>query len=108
MSYRMLEELQSRKKEKVAMFLTFENIIGLILLGFPIFVGSAALPLLLRVPVVAGAALLGVLLTLDSQGLPVYGYAARLRHHLTTRVSRWLYVGLLHADTQGIEEPPGE
>jgi hypothetical protein len=72
MSYRMLEELQSRRKEKVATLLTFENIVGLILVGFPVFAGSAGLPFLLRVPLVAGAALLGVALTLETRGLPVY------------------------------------
>jgi hypothetical protein len=72
MSYRMIEELQSRKKEKVAMFLTFENIIGLVLFGFPGFVVSTNMPLLIRVPCVAGAALLGVFLTLETQGLPIY------------------------------------
>jgi len=84
----MLEELQSRKKEKVAMFLTFENIIGLILLGFPVFVGSAALPLLLRAPLVVGAALLGVFLTLEAQGLPIYERVVwRVRGNIRIRTS---------------------
>ena len=34
MAYRMLEELQNRRKEKVAIFLTFENIVGLIIVFF--------------------------------------------------------------------------
>lgn len=54
------------------MFLTFENIIGLVLLGFPVFIGSASLPLLIRVPLVIAGALLGVFLTLEAQGLPIY------------------------------------
>ena len=72
MPYRMLEELQSRKKEKVAMFLTFENIVGLILLGFSVLIGSASLPLLVRAPLVAGTVLLGVFLILEAQSLPIY------------------------------------
>jgi len=62
MSYRMLEELQNRRKEKVAVFLTFENIVGLIVVFFPVFLGSGALPLLVRGPLCVGAAVLGVAL----------------------------------------------
>jgi hypothetical protein len=72
MSYRMLEELQNRRKEKVAVFLTFENIVGLILVFFPVFLGSSALPLLIRGPLCIGAAALGVALTLEVQGLAIY------------------------------------
>ncbi|MFV9505969.1 MAG: hypothetical protein AB4911_15565 [Oscillochloridaceae bacterium umkhey_bin13] len=72
MPYRMLEEFQSRRKEKVAAFLTFENIIGLILVTFPFFVASAGFPLLIRAPLVIGAAGLGILITLDVGGLPLY------------------------------------
>jgi hypothetical protein len=72
MPYRMLEEFQSRRKEKVAAFLTFENIVGLILVAFPFFVGSAGLPLLIRAPLVLGAALFGVFVTLEIGGLSLY------------------------------------
>ena len=71
MAYRMLEELQNRRKEKVAIFLTFENIVGLIIVFFPVFVGTSAFPLLIRGPVCIGAALLGVSATLDVHGLPL-------------------------------------
>jgi hypothetical protein len=72
MSYRIHEELQNRRKEKVAVFLTFENIVGLILVFFTVFLGSTALPLLVRAPLCVGAAVLGVGLTLEVQGLPIY------------------------------------
>ncbi len=72
MSYRMLEELQNRRKEKVAVFLTFENIVGLIVVFFPVFLGSGALPLLVRGPLCVGAAVLGVALTLEIHGLALY------------------------------------
>jgi hypothetical protein len=72
MPYRMLEELQNRRKEKVAIFLTFENIVGLILVFFPVFLGSGAFPLLIRAPLCIGAAILGVTATLDVHGLPIY------------------------------------
>jgi hypothetical protein len=88
MAYRMLEELQNRRKEKVAIFLTFENIVGLIIVFFPVFLGSGAFPLLIRAPLCIGAAILGVTATLDVHGLPIYeqllwrarGYL-RLRTH---------------------------
>lgn len=88
MPYRMLEELQNRRKEKVAIFLTFENIVGLMVVFFPVFLGTSAFPLLIRAPLCIGAAVLGVAATLDVQGLPVYeqllwharGYL-RLRTH---------------------------
>jgi hypothetical protein len=84
----MLEELQNRRKEKVAIFLTFENIVGLIIVFFPVFLGTSAFPLLIRGPLCIGAAILGVTATLDVHGLPVYeqvlwrarGYL-RLRTH---------------------------
>ena len=72
MAYRMLEELQNRRKEKVAIFLTFENIVGLIIVFFPVFLGSSAFPLIVRAPLCIGAAILGVTATLDVHGLPVY------------------------------------
>ena len=72
MAYRMLEELQNRRKEKVAIFLTFENIVGLIIVFFPVFLGTSAFPLMIRGPLCIGAAILGVMATLDVHGLPVY------------------------------------
>src|SRR5690349_8253101 len=72
MAYRMLEELQNRRKEKVAIFLTFENIVGLIIVFFPVFLGTSAFPLLIRGPLCIGAAILGVMVTLDVHGLPIY------------------------------------
>lgn len=88
MAYRMLEELQNRRKEKVAIFLTFENIVGLIMVFFPVFLGSSAFPLIIRAPLCIGAAIFGVAATLDVHGLPIYeqllwrarGYL-RLRTH---------------------------
>src|SRR3954451_7553153 len=83
MAYRMLEELQNRRKEKVAIFLTFENIVGLIIVFFPVFLGSSAFPLIIRAPLCISAAVLGVMATLDVQGLPVY-------EHVVWRTRGWL------------------
>jgi len=89
MAYRMLEELQNRRKEKVAIFLTFENIVGLIIVFFPVFLGSSAFPLIIRAPLCIGAAVLGVMATLDVQGLPVYEQLL------------WRARGFLRLQTQG-------
>src|SRR3954470_10074238 len=87
MSYRMLEELQNRRKEKVAIFLTFENIVGLILVFFPVFLGTSAFPLIIRAPLCIGAAMLGVMATLDVQGLPIYAHLLwRARGYLRLRM----------------------
>lgn len=72
MPYRMLEELQNRKNEKVALFLTFENMVGLLLIGFPFFALTGGLPLLLRAPLVIGAGAIGVFLTMDVGGMAFY------------------------------------
>jgi hypothetical protein len=89
MPYRMLEELQNRRKEKVAIFLTFENIVGLIIVFFPVFLGTSAFPLLLRGPLCIGAALLGVTATLEVHGLPLYEQLL------------WRVRGLVRLRTQG-------
>jgi len=86
MAYRMLEELQNRRKEKVAVFLTFENIVGLILVFFPVFLGTSTFPLLIRGPLCIGAAILGVTATLDVHGLPIYEQLLwRVRGYLRLR-----------------------
>ena len=86
MAYRMLEELQNRRKEKVAIFLTFENIVGLIIVFFPVFLGTGAFPLLIRGPLCIGAAILGVTATLDVHGLPIYEQLLwRVRGYLRLR-----------------------
>jgi hypothetical protein len=89
MAYRMLEELQNRRKEKVAIFLTFENIVGLIIVFFPVFLGTSAFPLLIRGPLCIGAAILGVTATLDVHGLPIYEQVL------------WRARGFLRVRTQG-------
>jgi hypothetical protein len=72
MPIRVLEELTSRKKEKIATFLTFESIVAVLIAFLPLFLLSGSWPLLVRVPVCAGAAALGYILTLEVQGLALY------------------------------------
>lgn len=72
MPYDHLEEILSRKGEKIAMFLTLENAFGLILVAFPAYLVSAAMPFVLRVLIVLTAATLGVLATLELGGMTFY------------------------------------
>jgi hypothetical protein len=88
MPYHQIEELRSRKNEKIAMFLTAENAIGLILAGFPAYASTAELPLVLRIPIVGVAAVLGVAITLDVGGLAFYERVLwRIRGALRQRIS---------------------
>lgn len=80
MSHEMIDEIQSRKGEKVALFLTFENAAGLILGVLPAFILSGAMPWWLRILIVLAAGAVGVLATLEVGGLAFYervAWAAR-------------------------------
>jgi hypothetical protein len=72
MSHEMIDEIQSRKGEKVALFLTFENAAGLILGVLPAFILSGAMPWWLRILIVLAAGAVGVLATLEVGGLAFY------------------------------------
>jgi hypothetical protein len=72
MPYQHIEEIQSRRSEKIALFLTVENAAGLIIAALPAYLISAGMPFLLRVLIVGAAALLGVAMTLDVGGLAFY------------------------------------
>src|SRR2546423_11675544 len=72
MPHDMIDEIQSRKGEKVALFLTFENAAGLILGVLPAFILSGALPWWLRILTVLAAGAVGVLATLEVGGLAFY------------------------------------
>ncbi len=88
MPARIIEELASRKKEKIAAFLTFESIVAVVLAFLPLFIISAQWPLITRVPLCLLAALAGYICTVEVRGLPLYEHAiwsvrglARLRLH---------------------------
>ena len=72
MPHEMIDEIQSRKGEKVALFLTFENAAGLILGVLPAFILSGAMPWWLRILIVLAAGAVGVLATLEVGGLAFY------------------------------------
>lgn len=90
MPYHQLEELGTRRHEKVALYLTFENAVGLIAGAMPAYLVLAATPGIVRIlfTIVCGA--LGVMLTFDTAGLPMY---IRLF---------WRVRGLIRIRTRGI------
>jgi hypothetical protein len=88
MPARIIEELTSRKKEKIATFLTFESIVAVIITFMPIFMISSSWPLLTRVPLCLGAAVAGYICTVELHGMPLYEHVVwtarglfRLRVH---------------------------
>ena len=72
MPARIIEELTSRKQEKIATFLTFESIVAVLLAFMPIFMISSSWPILTRVPACAVAAVAGYVMTVEMRGLPLY------------------------------------
>ncbi len=68
MAYESIERLLSRRGEKIAAFLTVENAVGIAVLAGPFFV-AGGIPLLLRAVLIGLAALLGVLITLETAGM---------------------------------------
>ena len=93
MPYPQLEELTSRKREKVALFLTAENMAGLLAVGLPAYIGTLHTTFWLRSLILLAAAVLGVLLTTDVNGMACYERAlwwmrGRLRRQVTGRVIR--------------------
>jgi hypothetical protein len=88
MPYQHIEEIQTRKGEKIALFLTIENAMGLILAAFPAYLISIAMPFVLRILIVGAAALLGVLATLDVGGMAFYERLAwRVRGYLRQQLA---------------------
>jgi hypothetical protein len=94
MPARIIEELTSRKKEKIATFLTFESIVAVILAFMPIFMISGSWPLLTRVPLCAAAAVAGYVATLELHGMPLYEHVI------------WTARGLFRLRTQGSRVVP--
>ncbi len=99
MPARIIEELTSRKQEKIATFLTFESIVAVLLTFMPLFMISTNWPIVVRIPACLVAALAGYAMTLELRGLPLY-------EHLT-----WTTRGLLrlrlHGNRVAPEDLPG-
>ncbi len=96
MPARIIEELTSRKKEKIAAFLTFESIVAVILAFMPIFMISSTWPVLTRVPLCLGAALAGYICTVEFHGMPLYEHVL------------WTARGLFRLKTQGNRVVPDD
>lgn len=87
MSYEHIEEIQGRKGEKIAAFLTLENAMGLVLGALPTCVATSAMPFLLHMLIVLAAAGLGIVLTLDLGGMAGYEWIVwRVRGLLRLRI----------------------
>ncbi len=87
MAYEQLEELTSRKREKVALFLTAENMAGLLAIGLPAYIVTTHTAFWLRLLILSAAAVLGVALTSEIHGLAFY---ERTLWWLRGRVRRWI------------------
>ncbi len=73
MAYEQLEEIRSRKREKVAMFLTAENMGGLLMATLPVYIATAQFQsFFLRMVLLVLAAVLGVVITFEIGGLALY------------------------------------
>lgn len=64
----MIEQLRSRRGEKVAPFVTAENVVGMSVLAGPFFVMNE-LPILARIVLIVFGATLGYLITQESRGM---------------------------------------
>lgn len=73
MPYQQLEELQSRRREKVAKFLTAEQLFAMMFLVVPVFIGTASFGFWVRGLLLVAAGILGLVLTLETDGMPLYG-----------------------------------
>ena len=72
MPYPQLEELTSRRREKVALFLTAENMAGLLAIGLPAYIATTGTTFWLRILILLAAAVLGVVITSEINGMACY------------------------------------
>ena len=89
MPYEHLEELRGRKGEKIVLFLTVENLVGIVLVSLPIYLATTSTPFVLRLGLLGLSATIGYLLTVEIGGLTAY-----------ERVG-WLLRGLLRRQMLG-------
>ena len=72
MPYEQIEELASRRNEKVVLFLTFEAVVAALAGGGLAYLVTGALPTILRFVVCLAIAGAAVALTVEVGGLPLY------------------------------------
>lgn len=86
MSYEHIEQIRDRADEKVALFLTAHNMLGLVIGAMPTYLLTQQMPFLVRAALILGLGTLGVIATLDVGGLPLYARLLwRIRGVLRTR-----------------------
>lgn len=86
MSYEHIEQIRDRADEKVALFLTAHNMLGLVIGALPPYLLTQHMPFALRAVLIIGLGTLGVIATLDVGGLPLYGRLAwRVRGAIRAR-----------------------
>lgn len=86
MSYEHIEQIRDRADEKVALFLTAHNMLGLVIGAMPTYLLTQHMPLLVRAALILGFGTLGVVVTLDIGGMPLYARLLwRVRGVLRTR-----------------------
>ena len=88
MPYQQLENLTSRKQEKVAAFLTAENMAGIFAFGLPAYIATTQTVLWLRLLILLTALILGLLVTHEIGGMAFYERVLwRLRGWVRRRAS---------------------
>ena len=91
MPYEQLEDIRSRKQEKVAVFLTAQHVGGLLCVTVPVYIATLQFSFVLRTLLLITAAILGICLTLEIGGLACYErllwrVRGAVRVHTTTPV----------------------
>jgi hypothetical protein len=78
MAYPQLEDLCSRKREKVALFLTAENMAGVLAIALPAYSATLQTTFWLRLLILLAACVLGLVLTSEINGLACPGFSSRM------------------------------
>jgi hypothetical protein len=94
MPYQHIEQIRDRKGEKIFLFLTVQNLVGLVAGGGAVYLMTAFLPWWARALLVLAGALIGVALTFDAGGVAGYDRIA------------WWVRGRLRTLTSGSDVTP--
>jgi hypothetical protein len=98
--YRHLENFSDQRSQKVARFLTLEMLVGVFVVVGPVFFVTQHTPPLLRALAVLLAIALGVLVTVDIGGLPLY---ARVLWRVRGQVRGLMTGTILHPETLALD-----
>ena len=72
MAYEPLAPILSRRGEKVAMFLTIENLVGILIAIAPAYLLTRPIGGIVQIVVIVGCGLLGYVATLEQHGMSFY------------------------------------